>query len=154
MNANISFKRVTLAAILLVALVIVTACASARTPIPEPTAPAPTATAEPALTPTSVPLYRPVIAVNPAAGGPGTQVTVAGAGFPANAHVSVRLAPPNVGASSQSYGDTLTDANGAINMVIFAPSNWPDGKPITEEHLILLVTTDDFAAKATADFAF
>ena len=52
----------------------------------------------------------PSITINPVSDGPNTPVVVIGEGFPAKVEVNVRLGPPSVGATPQSYGQAVTDA--------------------------------------------
>ena len=149
MNTEKSLNRFLLFAALVAAVVVLSACGAERTPQPT-IAP----TVEPTIAPTAPPAVNAAIALNPTSGGPGTPVTIAGAGFPAGAHVAIRLGPPNAGAALQPFGDAIADASGAINIVIFVPEAWADGAPIVGDRLVVVAATDDFVSKATADFAF
>ena len=149
MNIHNFHNRFLLIMALFAAAAIVSACGAQRTP--EPTI-APSM--EPTIAPTAPPARPAVIALNPASGGPGAPVTIVGAGFPANAHVAIRLGPPNAGAALQPFGDAIADANGSINIVVFVPGAWADGAPITGDTLVVVAATDDFVSKATAEFAF
>ncbi|HLF29121.1 MAG TPA: PA14 domain-containing protein [Anaerolineae bacterium] len=147
-------KQVLFTVALLVLALSVAACSASRTPAPtsEPTA-VPTSTiGVPTDTPTDAPVNQPVIAISPTSGGPNTPITVVGAGFPANAHVAIRLGPPNAGASLQPYGDALADGAGTINLVFHMPGAWADGTPITGDRVVIVAATDDFRSKATAEF--
>lgn len=97
---------------------------------------------------------EPSIALDPISGGPGTSITVTGSGFLAETQVSVRLGPPSVGATPQSYGDTVTDVNGSFALSFTMPTHWPDGTPITETELVVVVLNEDGSVKATAPFGY
>jgi len=97
---------------------------------------------------------EPIIVLDPITGGPGTSVTVTGSGFPAETQVSVRLGPPSVGATPQSYGDATTDVDGRFTLSFTMPAHWPDGAPITEADLVVVVINEDGNVKATAPFSF
>ncbi len=96
----------------------------------------------------------PSITTFPTSGGAGTQVTIVGAGFPANAHVSVRLRLPGAGAGPLTYAEATTDEKGEAGIVFGLPAQWPDGRHITENKLLIMVATDDFSAQAEAEFNF
>ena len=97
---------------------------------------------------------EPIIVLDPIAGGPGTVVAVAGSGFPTETQVHARLGPPSVGATPQSYGDATTDADGSFALSFSMPAHWPDGTPIAETDLIVVVLNQDGSAKATAPFGY
>lgn len=97
---------------------------------------------------------EPIIVVDPTSGGPGTSVSVRGSGFPPETRVSVRLGPPSVGATPHSYGDASTDADGGFALSFTIPAFWPDGTPITETDLIVVVLNQDGSVKATAPFGY
>ena len=97
---------------------------------------------------------QPVIELDPAQGGPGTCVIVSGSGFPAETWVSVRLGPPSVGATPQSYADTTTDPNGEFVLAFTIPAQWPDGTPLLVSDLVIVVLNENASAKATAPFAY
>lgn len=97
---------------------------------------------------------EPMIVLNPTTGGPGTSVAVSGSGFPAYVQVSVRLGPPSIGATPQSYGDATTDADGSFALALTMPAQWPDGTPITETDLVVVALNEDGSAKGTAPFRY
>jgi hypothetical protein len=97
---------------------------------------------------------EPIIVLDPITGGPGTSAVVTGSGFPAETQVSVRLGPPSVGATPQSYGDATTDIDGRFTLSFTMPAHWPDGTPITETDLVVVVLNEDGSAKATAPFGY
>jgi hypothetical protein len=96
----------------------------------------------------------PHVSVTPDEGGPLTQVTVTGHHFPPRATLSVRLGPPDVGASPQAYAAATTDDQGTFAALFAMPVTWPDGSPIGEQDLIIVVINDDASLKATTTFAY
>jgi len=96
----------------------------------------------------------PEIVINPSSGGPGTQVTIRGSGFPADTELNVRLGPPNVGATPQSYGHVLPGAQGEFVLSLIMPDQWPDGTSISESELLVVIINDDGSIKAAAPFSF
>lgn len=99
-------------------------------------------------------LATPSIELEPVSGGPGTTVTITGVGYPAGTAVRVRLGPPDVGTSTQIYGEAVTDDAGAFDLSMVMPANWPDGARIDQEILTVTVSNDDANVKAIAAFAF
>jgi hypothetical protein len=95
-----------------------------------------------------------IIVLDPVTGGAGTSVAVTGNGFPTETRVGIRLGPPSVGATPQSYGDTITDANGSFMLSFTMPAQWPSGAPITQTELVVVVLNEDGSAKATAPFGY
>ena len=134
------------------------------TPLPTQTATATvpsTATATtvaPTATPTATATPVPVATLNPTAGEAGTQVTITGGGFPANTTVNVHLgalaSAAAAGATPTVYATTTTDANGAYQVAFAMPAQWPDGSPLTDGRVIVLVATADFSAQASASFTY
>lgn len=142
-----------------------TATATATvTPTASPTVVVPTATATatattpitPTATATATPV--PVATISPTTGGAGTEVTVTGGGFPANTTVNVHLGAL-VAARAEAptptvYATTTTNANGAYSVTFTMPAEWPDGSPITDGELVVLVATEGFSAQASALFTY
>ena len=127
------------------------------TPTTVPPTETPTVTATATLTATATPV--PVATVSPVTGGPGTSVTVSGSGFPANMTVNVHLAALAAVAAAEAaaptaYATTTTDANGAYRVTFALPVTWPDGSPIPNGRLIVVVATEGFTAQAGASFAY
>ena len=79
---------------------------------------------------------------------------MSGSGFPAELQLSVRLGPPSVGATPLSYGDVTTDADGRFTLSFVMPSHWPDGTPIIETELVVVVLNGDGSIRADAPFAY
>lgn len=98
--------------------------------------------------------FAPVITLSPAMGGAETQVTIVGRGFPPNARVSVRLHSPGAGAAPFTWAEATTDAQGNAGITFYMPAQWPDGRRITENKLIVAVAADDFGVQAEAEFSF
>lgn len=96
----------------------------------------------------------PSITLAPLAGGAGTVVTVTGFDFPAGTHVSLRLGPPDVGATPQSYAETTAGSDGRFSLSFTVPQQWPDGRIITETELTVIVLNEDGSLRATALFTF
>jgi hypothetical protein len=97
---------------------------------------------------------QPSIVLSPTFGGPGTLVTVTGSGFPVDTQVHTRLGPPSVGATPQSYGAAVAGTSGAFVLAFTMPGHWPDGTPIAEQELIVVVLNEDGSVKATAPFNY
>lgn len=130
----------------------------------------PTATATPTVTPTATetplvpptPSLTPTPAANvniaPATGGPNTQVTVSGSGFPANTSVYVYLGAfdgaLDPSANPEHYVILPTDAAGAYSGVLTIPAAWPNGDAIAAGPIIVLVATNDFSVQASATFTY
>lgn len=130
----------------------------------------PTATATPTVTPTATetPLVPPTpsltqtpaanVNIAPATGGPNTQVTVSGSGFPANTSVYVYLGAfdgaLDPSANPEHYVILPTDAAGAYSGVLTIPAAWPNGNAIAAGPIIVLVATNDFSVQASAAFTY
>jgi hypothetical protein len=97
---------------------------------------------------------QPTISLSPAGGGPGTRVLVTGSDFPAATQLAVRLGPPDVGATPQTYAQATTDSAGRFQLAFDMPAQWPDGSPVTETEIIVVVLNEDGSIKAVAPFAF
>jgi hypothetical protein len=59
-----------------------------------------------------------------------------------------------VGATPQSYGDATTDTSGSFALSFTMPAQWPDGTPITETDLLVVVLNQDGSTKASAPFEY
>ncbi len=126
--------------------------APANNPQPAAAATLPTTqahTAAPAPTPD-----QPTLVIEPASGGAGLEVRVRGSGFTANLPLVVRLGTPGVGAGERVYASGVTDGQGAIDLTFIMPATWPDGRAITESSLVILLTSEDEAVRALADFRY
>jgi hypothetical protein len=110
------------------------------------------------ITPTPTPALNPYAQVQPASGGPNTQVTIRGGGFPPNTLVHLHLSGL-VGVSAAdvrpvSYASAVTDGSGAYSLTFVMPGAWPDGEAIESGTLALLVATENFGVRANATFDF
>jgi hypothetical protein len=108
--------------------------------------------------PTPTPALNPYAQVQPASGGPNTQVTIRGGGFPPNTRVHLHLSGL-VGVSAAdvtpvSYATAVTDGSGAYSLPFVMPASWPDGEAIESGTLALLVATENFGVRANATFDF
>jgi hypothetical protein len=100
---------------------------------------------------------RPSINVAPLSGGAGTPVAVNGGGFPGNTPVSVYLGVfgDQIGAgNAQRYASTVTDSSGNYGMAFTLPATWPDGSPVAQDRLIILVANDDFSVQVSETFTY
>jgi uncharacterized protein YgiM (DUF1202 family) len=117
-----------------------------------------TPTVTPRLTPTAAPTATPAIApalsLNPAMGGPRTQVTVLGVGFPARTPVSLKIAPSGGDGNSLTFGGVVADEQGRINIALVMPDRWSSGDFISEKELVFAVAGENTGVKATALFIF
>jgi hypothetical protein len=100
---------------------------------------------------------RPSINLSPASGGAGTPVTVSGGGFPANLPVGVYLGVfgDQIGrGSAQRYATGVTDGDGNYRMTLTMPATWPDGSPVAQDRLIVMVASDDFSVQVSDVFNY
>jgi len=96
----------------------------------------------------------PDISLEPRSGNPGALVTVTGSGFPPGIELNVRLGPPSIGATPQSYATALADEQGRFTLTFEMPERWPDETPISAQELLVVVLNQDATVKATAPFDF
>lgn len=96
----------------------------------------------------------PEITISPAAGGPFQDVTIVGRHFPAQIEVTVRLGPPDVGASPTAYALATTDRHGNLRTAFVMPDRWPDGSLITQEQILVIVLNEDASVKASTPFTY
>ena len=101
---------------------------------------------------------KPTINLQPGSASAGTSVTASGAGFPANTNLNLYLGAPNAQpggrGSEYVYATTTSDVNGNYNMTFRAPSQWPDGTPITDTRLIVTVANGDFSVQISATLTY
>lgn len=96
---------------------------------------------------------QPSLVVSPSNGGAGTEVGVSGTGFPGRSHVYFHLGWDDT-ATGKWYGEADVEPNGHVSASFTMPAEWPDGRPITENQILVIATTRDFASTATAKFAY
>jgi hypothetical protein len=101
---------------------------------------------------------EPSAEIDPRQGGPGTNVTVQGGGFPAGAQVNIHLAgliqTERLSATPATYASTVADNNGNYRVSFTMPANWPDGSAIQSGKLAVVAATDDFGVEASATFDY
>ena len=104
------------------------------------------------------PVTEPSAEIDPRQGGPGTDVTVRGGGFPAGAQVNIHLAgliqAERLSANPATYASTVADADGNYQVGFTMPTNWPDGNAIQSGKLAVVAATDDFGVEASATFDY
>lgn len=134
------------------------------TATPTPTE-VPTAT-NTALPPTDTPTSAPtataiggaIAFIDPAFGGAGTVVRVAGNHFPANVMVNVHVAPFTTPDPAQLaeriYASTTTNKNGDFTLSFTMPDSWPDGTAIPSGRLWVVLATEDFQVMVKVPFRF
>ena len=129
-----------------------------NTPLPATDTPVPPPTDTPLPAPTDTPVPQPFAAIAPAAGGPGTQISVSGGGFPANVPVAAYLGAftGNIDPAQfpSGYTSTVTDGDGNYAMSFAIPATWPDGTPLETGKMVVLVATGDFGLRASALFDY
>jgi uncharacterized protein YraI len=104
--------------------------------------------------PRAVASASPTINVRPTTAAANMQMTVTGSGFPAGVRVRVYLGVANASVSPQSYAEAVADTDGRLAFAFAMPGQWPNGSPIIEQELTLVVANQDFSLKATAPFSF
>jgi len=52
------------------------------------------------------------------------------------------------------YATTTTDVTGAYRVTFAMPAAWPDGSPIADGRMIVVVATEGFTVQASASFAY
>ncbi len=100
---------------------------------------------------------NPYIDVNPSSGGPGTQITVRGGGFPANQAVDIYLAGVVRASEASAVPPVVTrttDGNGNFTASFAMPATWPDGSAIATGKIIVLAATSGFGVQASDAFDF
>lgn len=103
--------------------------------------------------PEATPVTTPTISVTPAAAGPGTPVTVDGAGFLSGAKVTVRL-DDLAGKSSIQLAEVAPGEIGTFKLVFLMPSTWADGSTINNGDLLITASSTDGSATASAGISF
>jgi hypothetical protein len=97
-------------------------------------------------------LKPPAIALSPASGGVNTPVSVSARDFAPNTRIGIRLGVPGAGAGPQVYANAVTDQQGSATLSFAIPTTWPDGKPVAEKVVVVVVSSDDGRARALAEF--
>jgi hypothetical protein len=99
-------------------------------------------------------VHEPTIWLTPDAGGADVEVTVEGAGFPADLLLAVYVGLPNAGYGPANYVTFVSDATGAFRVSFALPATWPDGRRITQPRLIVITSTEDGRVKALAPLTY
>jgi hypothetical protein len=81
-------------------------------------------------------------------------VTIVGAGYPPDGEVQVRIGGLNSGTNPYVYATTQAGQHGNIQVSFVMPERWPSGEVIVLPELLILVSTPDYAIKATAEFSY
>jgi uncharacterized protein YraI len=144
---EVCMKTSTLTCLFIIAGLLPASCAG-QAPIPQSKSIATPSVQDPA---TPAP---PAIHINPDVLSANTQMTVMGEGFPAETRVRVYLSVPNLGDTTQSYGEAVTNAEGKLAFVFPMPDRWPNGALITEKVLVLIIANEDYGLRVTAPFDF
>ncbi|MFN8440179.1 MAG: PA14 domain-containing protein [Caldilineaceae bacterium] len=112
----------------------------------------------PTSAPTATPLGGAIAFIDPAFGGGGSEVRVAGNHFPANATVNVHVAPfttPDPAQLAEKiYATTTTNKNGDFTLTFTVPSIWPDGTAIPNGRVWVVLATEDFQVMVKVPFRF
>ncbi|MCD6289045.1 MAG: hypothetical protein J7M34_00985 [Anaerolineae bacterium] len=95
---------------------------------------------------------RPKVQLEPAEGAIGQTVQLTGRNWPTNAKLSIYITVPTATFQPKPVAHTTADANGHFKATLTIPTKWPDGAPVTEEILNVIVSTEDFTAKARTQF--
>ena len=113
-----------------------------------------TVTPAPGVSPLTPPQAQATIQVSPALGGPETLLTVSGAGFPADADVTISIGSATTGVEPQTYAVFKADANGQFSASFVLSSTWPDGTPIPQADLIILAAAQGTNVQASTTFHY
>ena len=97
--------------------------------------------------------------IQPTSGPANTPVTIWGGGFPANTRVTAHLAGlitgnRSSGSEPAGYASTVTDGQGQYFMSMNMPGQWPNGAPVQPGDVTVLVSTDDYAVRASTNFTY
>jgi hypothetical protein len=95
----------------------------------------------------------PTVAVEPATGRVGQTVHLLGRDWPPGIALKVYITVPTATFRPEPVAEGVAQADGAFDLALTIPDQWPDGKPVTERVLTIVVSTADFRAKARAEFA-
>lgn len=107
--------------------------------------------------PTPTPVSAPYAEVSPASGTAGTELTITGGGFPAGTRINLHLGKFDGQIGSGNiviYGTGVTDSLGNFTLRFTLPNAWPDGTPIEEGKILILVGTEGLDIQASAVFDY
>ncbi|MBN1316894.1 MAG: hypothetical protein JXA42_15550, partial [Anaerolineales bacterium] len=71
-----------------------------------------------------------------------------------NTPIEIRIGPPDVGATPQSYAETITTKDGEFALSFSMPAEWPDGSPILIEEMVIVAINNDASVKSTVPFRY
>ena len=103
--------------------------------------------------PTAIPSpLKPVpsIKLSPSAGSINMRVDVQALDFPPDQPLQVQLGLPEYGVDAMIYGTARSDRSGASAVIITIPERWSDGRSLLEPLIVVVVSTQDRSATATA----
>lgn len=95
---------------------------------------------------------QPTISLDPAAGPVGQAIRIVGENWPGDKDVLVFVTVPTARFQPQPLATGRSDAEGKLELTFTLPAEWPDGTPITEPVLTVVVSAADFTAKARAEY--
>ena len=95
---------------------------------------------------------QPTIRLDPPQGAVGQEVRIIGQNWPPGAELKVYVTFPMATFRPEPVASGVADATGAFEIRLTIPRRWPDGAPVTEEVLNIVVSTVDYRAKARARF--
>ncbi len=101
---------------------------------------------------------KPKVSVQPSSAAPGTTITASGSGYPSDTPLNLYLGTVDGqqgGSGAEAvYASTTSNNLGEFSMSFNAPSAWPDGTPITQDRLVVTVSTADFSMQNSVTIAF
>jgi len=83
-------------------------------------------------------ISRPTLTLSPDTSTLGQTIRVTGASFALDTSVALRLGVPNAGLSKETLVTAIADANGAFEVKLTLPTEWPGAQtPIVERELVI-----------------
>ncbi|NOZ29948.1 MAG: hypothetical protein GXP39_18110 [Chloroflexi bacterium] len=95
---------------------------------------------------------QPSVSLNPSEGTVGQTIRVVGRNWPPGAELRIYVTVPTATFQPKPVAGGVVDENGHFDVALTIPTRWPDGVPVTEEVLNVVVSTADFTAKARTQF--
>lgn len=95
---------------------------------------------------------QPMIALEPSEGAVGQTVRVKGRNWPPGAELKIYVTVPTATFQPKPIAGGVVEPDGHFDVPLSIPTRWPDGVPVTEKVLDVVVTTADFTAKARTQF--
>lgn len=100
----------------------------------------------------ALPPGLPTVQVKPATGHVGQTVHLLGRDWPSGTALKVYVTVPTATFRPEPIAEGVAQTDGTFDLALTIPEQWPDGKPVTERVLTIVVSTADFRAKARAEF--